>query len=1006
LFSLVIHGQTPKGFLIKEYSSENGLPSNGIKGMEFDETTGFLWIGTEAGIARFNGIDFKIFSKNNLPYLSTERIAYLLRNDKGAIFTADLNDHLFRINANSIIPYDSSASNPDPNNNRVFSQSLSSPALSKRIRYTAKGLPVSGIIKVIPIDETMCLVLDAYKCIYKIVASKPNAIKIPDQDFELKEIFKIGTTVFSQTSKGALLINPYNGSFNKIPVLNEDSQDFSDSLSNAMIYWKNGIDQPIIFNGKNAWLLRYENNRIIAQLICDEVPVNSLIVFAQYSSKLKILFLGTDSKGLIIIRPKQVLPMKSASFSSIEKNATYAQVELDNGNILTNNGSIIGTNKTDKTNLPINTRFNLTVFQLGDSLLYYAKNSLPDDFNCLHSYHLKKGVTTVFNKIRITENFAICKAGQRIVVATNFGIGILTEDSLNYVYRNKDSASVVYAMEEIGADKVMLAYCDQLVTFDLKKNISDTILNTPGYCVRSINKIRDYFFIGTYGNGYFMMHNGKIRKMPLDKNNFLLYTHCIVPDESGFCWMSTNRGLFKASVDDLIEAYQTGRTTVYYHYFGRNDGMDITEMNGGCSPCALWMKDRKISFPTMDGLLWVKPAEIKETLPYGDIYIDAIQSGNTIIENGSKQLSELPSQTSNLTVSLGYPSWCNDENIYLSYRIKKEGPWIPIPEGKQSRIEINNLHEGQYHLQIRKINGYGPNNVKVIEIPFTIIAPWYKKWWSLPLALLLLTGMTFFFLKIRTRQYQIKQAKLQVQIEDKTKTLQLKNNELEKNNKINMRLISIISHDIVTPLKFLAIGGENLVAKRNLMSDELQQETLQEITNTARELQQLSINIMNWIKYQNENKRLEKENFHLHELVNQVKAILDPISLSKDIQIINEVNPGLQLYQYREPLKILIYNLTTNAINFSSSGSVLISGNATANNVVITVADKGIGMTDAQIANILSDEYIISSANIDNRKGNGLGYLIIKDLLKMMGASMQIESKKQEGSKVIICIPV
>ena len=973
--------------------------------MEFDESTGFLWIGTEAGIVRFNGIDFRIFSKNNLPYLTTERIAYLLRDDKGAIFTADLNDHLFRIEANSIVPYDSSASNPNPMYNRVFSQTLSIPALSERIRYPAKGLPVSGMIKVIPVDETSCLVLDSYKQIYKITLTNPDAIKLPDQDFELVEIFKIGSTILSQTSKGTLLIKPNEGSFSKIPVANENGQDFSDSISNAFIYWKNGMEQPIIFKGKNAWLLRYENNRIIAQLICDEVPVNSLIVFAQYSSKLKMLFLGTDSKGLIIIRPKQVLPMKSASFSSIEKNATYAQVELANGNILTNNGSIIGTNKTDKTNLPINTRFNLTVFQLGDSLLYYAKNSLSDDFNCLHSYHLKKGVTTVFNKIRITENFAICKAGQRIMVATNFGIGILTEDSLNYVYRNKDSASVVYAMEEIGADKVMLANCDQLVTFDLKKNISDTILNMPGYCVRSINKIRDYFFIGTYGNGYFMMHNGKIRKMPLDKNNFLLYTHCIVPDESGFCWMSTNRGLFKASVDDLIEAYQTGRTTVYYHYFGRNDGMDITEMNGGCSPCALWMKDRKISFPTMDGLLWVKPAEIKETLPYGDIYIDAIQSGNTIIENGSKQLSELPSQTSNLTVSLGYPSWCNEENIYLSYRIKKEGPWIPIPEGKQSRIEINNLHEGQYHLQIRKINGYGPNNVKVIEIPFAIIAPWYKKWWSLPLALLLLTGMTFFFLKIRTRQYQIKQAKLQVQIEDKTKTLQLKNNELEKNNKINMRLISIISHDIVTPLKFLAVGGENLVAKRNLMSEELQQETLQEITNTARELQQLSINIMNWIKYQNENKRLEKENFHLHELVNQVKAILDPISLSKGIQIINEINPGLQLYQYREPLKILIYNLTTNAINFSSSGSVIISCIRTADHVVITVADKGIGMTEAQIENILSDGYIISSANIDNKKGNGLGYLIIKDLLKMMGATMHIESKKQEGTKVVISIP-
>jgi signal transduction histidine kinase len=139
--------------------------------------------------------------------------------------------------------------------------------------------------------------------------------------------------------------------------------------------------------------------------------------------------------------------------------------------------------------------------------------------------------------------------------------------------------------------------------------------------------------------------------------------------------------------------------------------------------------------------------------------------------------------------------------------------------------------------------------------------------------------------------------------------------------------------------------------------------------------------------------------------VNQVKAILDPISLSKGIQIINEINPGLQLYQYREPLKILIYNLTTNAINFSSSGSVIISCIRTADHVVITVADKGIGMTEAQIENILSDGYIISSANIDNKKGNGLGYLIIKDLLKMMGATMHIESKKQEGTKVVISIP-
>ena len=63
-------------------------------------------------------------------------------------------------------------------------------------------------------------------------------------------------------------------------------------------------------------------------------------------------------------------------------------------------------------------------------------------------------------------------------------------------------------------------------------------------------------------------------------------------------------------------------------------------------------------------------------------------------------------------------------------------------------------------------------------------------------------------------------------------------------------------------------------------------------------------------------------------------------------------------------------------------------------------------MTAEQIQNIMADQFIISSANIDNRKGNGLGYLIIKDLLKMMGASFNIKSRKEYGSAISVIIPV
>jgi K+-sensing histidine kinase KdpD len=84
---------------------------------------------------------------------------------------------------------------------------------------------------------------------------------------------------------------------------------------------------------------------------------------------------------------------------------------------------------------------------------------------------------------------------------------------------------------------------------------------------------------------------------------------------------------------------------------------------------------------------------------------------------------------------------------------------------------------------------------------------------------------------------------------------------LEKADGIKTRLISIISHDIVTPLKFLTVAGRKLIDKKSRMPQDLQQETLEEMTNTAQELQLLSTNILNWIKYQNENRRLMKERF-------------------------------------------------------------------------------------------------------------------------------------------------
>jgi signal transduction histidine kinase len=190
------------------------------------------------------------------------------------------------------------------------------------------------------------------------------------------------------------------------------------------------------------------------------------------------------------------------------------------------------------------------------------------------------------------------------------------------------------------------------------------------------------------------------------------------------------------------------------------------------------------------------------------------------------------------------------------------------------------------------------------------------------------------------------------------------------------------------------------------MPEELQQETIEEITNTSQELQLLSTNILNWIKYQNENRRLVKEVFNVHEMVAQVLGILQSLAKQKSIIIENRIEKELELRQYYEPLKILIYNLLTNAINFSEKGTIAVAAINTNNHITISVKDEGSGMTPEQIQRLMEDQVVITSANVDHKRGHGLGYLIIKDLLKTMGATLHIESEKGEGTTVSISMSV
>lgn len=998
----VAGAQTLKGYHIERYGTEDGLPSNGIKGLQWDKKTRFLWIATEAGMVRYNGMSFKTYTNEDNPSITNERILFLVRNNAGKIFTADNMGNIFSVNKNSLdfikkVPIAGNAAS------NIVTISVSEALYGGNHSFNSGPFALQ-FDKVLPINDTACFIVHTNRLFYFTLSMKtPQLLTTPVQN--IISSFKCSGEVFViDKNNNCWLLDKTTLLPVKINFTFETSL-LKPNIKTSLLLWDNGLDFPILINKERAFKIDFINNRLRASLICDRVPQDALIRFVQYDESIKTLFLGTDSKGIVVIKENLVEQLRKTRTSANERASYYSQVELPDGSIMTNEGHILGKSKPATATIPFKNPFSISTYMMGDSVFWFMQLNPSLHITCLHSYNFKNRKLTVYDKIR--QNFSqlvMAESGGSLYLADETGIYCLQRDSLAkvFTYQAFDKLRTHFSMIETGPGILVIANCYSLLQFDIKTKKLDTLYSEGNYCVRTLWRYKDYVFFGTYGNGLYVIKNGKVKPLPLDKNRYLLFTHCFVDDGLGYCWISTNRGLFKASIEELVNAYEQEAPMVYYHYFGRNDGMMMTEMNGGCAPCALVMKNKTISFPTMEGVLWVNPKTAIPMLPDGELFIDEILVDNK--RTSPKQLKnvlQVPFRH-DIHFRLGFSAWCNKENIYIEYKLSTDKEWRVAHNDNSTAIQFSNLASGNYTLYIRKLNGFGVNNYSYKEFRFTVPTPWHQQWWFYLLSLLAALGLVLLYLGYRTRRYRMQQLKLEEQVTEKTKELQQQNEVLEKNNTIKTRLISIISHDIVTPLKFLTVAGKNLLEKRKMMPEDLQQETIQEITNTSQELQLLSTNILNWIKYQNENRRLTKETFNLNEMVGQVFGILQSLAKQKNLSLENNIDAGLEVHQYYEPLKILVYNLLTNAIHFTEKGAVIVSSARTGNLVTLLVKDEGIGMSAEQVQRLMEEHVVITSANVDIRKGHGLGYLIIKDLLKTMNATMKIDSKKGIGTTVAI----
>jgi two-component system sensor histidine kinase/response regulator len=235
------------------------------------------------------------------------------------------------------------------------------------------------------------------------------------------------------------------------------------------------------------------------------------------------------------------------------------------------------------------------------------------------------------------------------------------------------------------------------------------------------------------------------------------------------------------------------------------------------------------------------------------------------------------------------------------------------------------------------------------------------------------------------------------------KEISHQNKLLETDNKTKNKLLSIISHDLRTPLVNTK-GILNLV-NQGMVPPEEADRLLQLLETQYLGTTSLLDNLLFWIKGQMEGKEDDKVKVALFSLMKTLEEEHRLPLVKKNIELRNLIDPDLFVVTEKEMIRIVCRNLISNAIKFTKeNGLIELSSRVEGHVLYLTVKDSGIGMTQADIEKVNAKQYY-NTTGTSHEKGSGFGLMLCRDLISKAGGELIIESEPGKGSAFTIRMP-
>ncbi|WP_336965118.1 ATP-binding protein [Chryseobacterium contaminans] len=923
LFFLCGNGQS---YTRQWYTMDNGLPQNSIKDIVKDKY-GFIWMSMEGWILRYDGSNFVQYKDFNLSNLSFGDFYGNIKNDSITVFNTSVQNVLLISQRRPyIVPFNNTLTADIPKDNRKYKRLFKN---NITVRYA--DFVDSYFVQL----KTGTYYFENNSIIYVDRKNKQQTkLNLGFSKNRLKRLFVHGENIFIADPGNKKILQLYKGKYSYVeaPSVYTDPE--------TKIYWQQITGQVFMIHHGKIYRSQFSGEKLNLSYLLEYKNIDKEISGAMfYDEASRKLYIGSSINGLKIL--------SLSDFSVSKKNlpyqdeVCYAALPFGENSVLTQEGIRYYNNKSERLYKAPQSYDKRYIFQDDSGNLVYREN------NSIHVRYKNTGFTkydsVTFGRKEIDGLYKDKGMYMASVSDRNkFYLYIFNHDNFKKTERIIPCEDNIDAVLNYNEDLLYLGGSNGVCVFSLSQN---RIIERIGQRlpVKQIIKTKDgNIWLTTYNQGIYLLKDHKAVRIPLDKNNFLANAHHILEDKNSNLWVSSNNGLFKVNKTNLLQSLKTPQEPVTYYRYTKEHGFLNNEFNGSADPDANILDDGQFVFPSMEGFVFFLPQNVKTYFPsLHDLYIERAKVDGKMIRLKDELL--LQCGYKNAEIYIDIPYYANLENIYLQAKLigDENSQWINIKNDRTFRLFT--IEPGKYQLLVRFLSSETGKFVYK-SIPIKVEAYFYQTLFFKILALGLIILILVIGIKVRTRFLKLKNKVLKNTLIHRDKELQETNNKLKSESDYQKKLVESISHDITTPVKFIALLSQELAQSDDAKT---QKKYFDSIYKTSEQLYKFTLSLKEYTELYKQQNTTES-NYQIYDLIETKKLLFEEIAGQKNTFIYNFCDHHLTTKINKNILLAIFHNLIDNAVKNTSNGEIIITSASSERHMEISIADTGSGMSAHQ----------------------------------------------------------